>query len=277
MPRLWPVTLVLSVLIWIIATTGGREIFVKEVLGEAFDSQAEHFLHGNVDVDGDAIDSEAMIVNGKPRMYFGPFPALLRIPLNFVYPAGRGSWSRISGFLAGELALVAFAGLISRALSVSSLSPSVRNWLGNACLIGFVFSTPVLFLLGNLTIYSEPILWGLAWSLSALFFAWRSDEAYGRTLTISLFGFSLSAACALVSRVTYGGPLLLIALFLTIQLLRKKQFRLLTPLLIPIVAGVFLHCLVSYARFGTFTGVRFDYYINSVHREVAHKYGMFNL
>ena len=30
--------------------TGGRDIFVKEVLGGAYDSQAEHFLRGDVDV-----------------------------------------------------------------------------------------------------------------------------------------------------------------------------------------------------------------------------------
>lgn len=123
--------------------------------------------------------------------------------------------ARISGFLAGELALIAFTGLISRALRPSSLSLSARNWLGNACLIGFVFSTPILFLLGNLSIYSEPILWGLAWSLASLFFAWRIQEATGRALTIRPFGFSFSAGAALLSRVTYGGPLLLIALFVT--------------------------------------------------------------
>jgi len=267
----------LSVLIWIIATTGGRQVFVKEVLGDAFDSQAEHFLHGNVDVDANAIRWEAMIVAGKTRMYFGPFPALLRIPMNLAYPTGRGAWSRASGFLAGELVLLAFAGLLSRALSKSSLSLSVRNWLGTFCLIGFVFATPVLFLLGNLSIYSEAILWALAWSTAGLFFAWRAQESEGATLILSLLGFSFSAAFALLSRVTYGGPLVLIALFLVIQLLRRKQYRRLLALLIPLAIGVAFHCLVSYARFGTFSGIRFDYYINSVHREVAHKYGMFNL
>jgi hypothetical protein len=123
--------LMLSIVIWVIATTGGREIFVKEVLGEAFDSQAEHFLRGNVDVDDDAIRWEAMIVNGNTRMYFGPFPALLRIPLNFVYPAGRGAWSRISGFVGGELALIAFTGVISRAqhaIAQMSIVASIAHW-----------------------------------------------------------------------------------------------------------------------------------------------------
>jgi hypothetical protein len=40
------VALVLSALIWIIATAGGRQIFIKEVLGDAFDSQAEPFERG---------------------------------------------------------------------------------------------------------------------------------------------------------------------------------------------------------------------------------------
>src|SRR5258708_2341032 len=97
-PRFLPLLVVLSVLLWFYTTTGGRQVFVKEVLGGAYDSQAEHFLQSNVDVDAAAIGHEAMIVDGKVRMYFGPFPAFLRIPLNFVYPTGHGKWSRVSGF-----------------------------------------------------------------------------------------------------------------------------------------------------------------------------------
>src|SRR5207253_8436532 len=150
-PRFLPLILLLSVLLWVFATTGGRQIFVKEVLGSAYDSQAEHFLRGNVDVDTEAIGHEAMIVNGKTRMYFGPFPAFLRIPLNLVYPAGYGHWSRISGFSAGIMALFAFAGLVTIALRPSALSSRARSWLGNACLIGFALGSPLLLLLGNLS------------------------------------------------------------------------------------------------------------------------------
>ena len=126
--------MVLSVLLWFYTTTGGRQVFVKEVLGGAYDSQAEHFLQGNVDVDAAAIGHEAMIVDGKVRMYFGPFPAFLRIPMNSVYPAGHGKWSRVSGFCAGIIALCAFAGLMRTALRFSPLSLRARNWVGNACI-----------------------------------------------------------------------------------------------------------------------------------------------
>src|SRR6476659_8600736 len=163
--------------------TGGRDIFVKEVLGGAYDSQAEHFLRGDVDVDVDAIGHEAMIVNGKVRMYFGPFPAFLRIPLNFLYPAGHGKWSRISGFCAGVIALFAFAGLVQTALRSSPLTPRARDWIGNACMVGFAFGSPLLLLLGNLSIYDEATIWGLAWSVAALCFVWRSRTTEGAALT----------------------------------------------------------------------------------------------
>src|SRR5947207_9889207 len=141
-PRFLPLILLLSVLLWVFTTTGGRQVFVKEVLGGAYDSQAEHFLRGDVDVDAVAISHEAMIVNDHVRMYFGPFPALLRIPLNFAYPAGHGKWSRISGFCAGIIALFAFAGLVCAALRSSPLSSYPRNCLGNAFVVGFSRGSP---------------------------------------------------------------------------------------------------------------------------------------
>src|SRR6266513_2653761 len=165
--------------------TDGRQIFV-EVLGAAYDSQAEHFLRGDVDVDAAAIGHEAMIVKDRVRMYFGPFPTFLRIPLNFVYRAGYGKWSRISGFCAGVIALLAFAGLLGTALRSSPLSSRARNWQGNACAVGFALGSPLLLLPGNLSIHYKAIIWGLAWSLAALFFAFRSREAEGGTLTRSL-------------------------------------------------------------------------------------------
>lgn len=156
-PRL-PLTIALSLLIWVIATSGGAHVLVKEWLGEAYDSQAEHFLRGDVGVDVGAISSEAMIVNGKVRTYFGPFPAFVRIPLNFVYPPGRGRWSRVSGFLAGMIALSAFSGLVRSALLKSSLSVPTRRLLGSALVVGFILGSPILFLLGNLSIYNEGIV-----------------------------------------------------------------------------------------------------------------------
>jgi hypothetical protein len=273
-PRLLPLTFLLSGLFWMFVTTGGREIFVKEVLGGAYDSQAEHFLRGDVNVDVEAIGHEAMIVNGKVRMYFGPFPALLRIPLNFVYPAGHGKWSRISGFCAGVIALLAFAGLVRMALQSSPISSRARNWLGNACLIGFAFGSPLLLLLGNLSIYDEAIIWGLALSLGAIFFAFRSRQAEGGALTRALLGFSLCAGGALLSRVSFGARFILIGRLLAVGLARGNRATNLTALVLPLGAALAFYIWLSYARFGSLTGVNYDYYINTVHSEFAHKFGV---
>src|SRR5215510_10256089 len=203
--------------------TGGGDIFVKEVLGGAYDSQAEHFLRGDVGVDSAAIAHETMIVNGKVRMYFGPFPALVRIPLNFIYPAGHGKWSRISGFCAGVIALFAFAGLTQTALRSSQLSSRARNWIGNVCVVGFALGSPLLLLLGNLSIYDEAIIWGWAWSLAALYFALGSRQSKGAALTRSLLAFSLCAAGALLSRATFGMPFILIAPLLALRLKHENR------------------------------------------------------
>jgi hypothetical protein len=257
--------------------TGGRDIFVKEVLGGAYDSQAEHFLHGDVGVDSAEIAHEAMIVNGKVRMYFGPFPALLRIPLNSVYPPGHGKWSRISGFCAGVIALFAFAGLVTIALRSSRLSPRARKWIGNACVVGFALGSPLLLLLGNLSIYDEAIIWGLAWSLAALYFAYRSRTAEDAALTRSLLAFSFCAGAALLSRATFGAPFVLIAPLLAIRLFHRQPIRNITALFLPLGAAFVFYLCLSYARFGDFSGMNMRYNVNPVQRDFAVKHGLFRL
>ena len=276
-PNLLPVTLILSVVLWLFTMTGGRDIFIKEVLGGAYDSQAEHFLRGDVGVDSDAIAHETMLVHGKVRMYFGPFPGFLRIPLNFIYPAGHGKWSRLSGFFAGVIALFAFAGLVRAALHSSSLPSRARNWIGNASVIGFALGSPLLLLLGNLSIYDEAIIWGLAWSVAALYFAYRSRSTEGAALTRSLLAFSFCAGAALLSRATFGAPFILIGPLLAIRLFHRQPIRNITALFLPLGAAFVFFLFLSYARFGTLSGMNMKYNTNPVQRDFAVKHGLFRI
>jgi hypothetical protein len=276
-PNLLPIAFVLGVLLWLFTMTGGRQVFVEEVLGKAYDSQAEHFLRGDVGVDGDAIRHEVMVVKGKSYMYFGPFPALLRIPLNYIYPQGRGHWSRISGFCAGIVALAAFAGLVKIALRASQLPNRWQNWLGNASLFGFALGSPLLLLLGNLSIYDEAIIWGLACSLAALYFALRSREAEGFALTRALFGFSLCAGAALLSRATFGVPFLLIAPVLALRLFHRNPVRNLAALFLPLGAAFLFYLFLTYARFGELSGMPMRYNTNATQRQFAVNRGLFRV
>ena len=44
---------------------------------------------------------------------------------------------------------------------VSAFESRAHNWIANACVIGFGLGSPLLLLLGNLSIYDEAIIWGL--------------------------------------------------------------------------------------------------------------------
>jgi hypothetical protein len=247
------------------------------MLGEAFDSQGEHFLRGNVDVDGEAIRHEAIVVDGKARMYFGPFPALLRIPLNCIYPAGRGKWSVISVCCAATIALFAFARSLAASLRRSILSPRAQNWVGNAAVAGLAFASPLLLLVGDPSIYDEAVVWGFAWALAALSFAWQCHLSNDLAKPGPLLGFSLCAAAALLSRVTFGLPFVVVAAALAVCLPRGNRTYPLAALVLPLTAGVIFFLALSYARFGSFIGISYDHYINPVHREFVHEHGMFNL
>jgi hypothetical protein len=71
-------------------------------------------------------------------------------------------------------------------------------------------------------------------------------------------------------------PFILIAPLLALRVGREKRLVNLLALFLPLGAGLAFYLWLSYARFGTFTGVNYDYYVNPVHSEFAHKYGIFS-
>jgi hypothetical protein len=119
------------------------------------------------------------------------------------------------------------------------------------------------------------MIWGLAWSLSALYFVFRSRTAEGAALTRSLLAFSFCAGGALLSRATFGAPLLLIAPLLALRLLRQDRIRNLAALFLPLGAALLFYLLLSYAKFGNFQGTSFDHYVNTVQREFTQKHGFY--
>jgi hypothetical protein len=83
----------------------------------------------------------------------------------------------------------------------------------------------------------------------------RSREAEGAALTWSLLAFSLSAGAALLSRVTFGAPFVLIAPALALRLFRKSPLRNLVALFLPLAAALLFYLCLTYAKFGTFSGM----------------------
>jgi hypothetical protein len=70
--------------------------------------------------------------------------------------------------------------------------------------------------------------------------------------------------------------LILIAPFLALRLSWRNRIINLTALVLPLAVALIFYIWLSYARFGNVTGVHFDYYIDPVHSEFVHKFGVFS-
>ena len=96
-------------------------------------------------------------------------------------------------------------------------------------------------------------------------------------MTRCLLAFSFCAAAALLSRATFGAPFLLIAPLLALRLFRRNPIRNLAALFLPLGAAFVFYLLLTYARFGDFSGMPMRYSTNPPQREFAMKHGLFHL
>jgi hypothetical protein len=188
-------------------THGTGWIFDFELLGHSFDSLASFLLHGSSEVSPRAILWEGMQVEGRTVMYFGPWPALLRLPLAWLEIMPAVHWSRLSCYIAAVLTLCGFVLICGRELARNgALERGDRRQLLLVSIFGFGLGSPLAFLMFSAWIYHEAVLWGLCGSTWALYFMLSALRSEGRALP-QLFALSFAAGGALLARVTYGVPL----------------------------------------------------------------------
>lgn len=221
-------------------TAGTWKLFQMEILGDVPDLLAQNFLVGRADVPLNAIGNEAWIHKGKAHMYFGPFVALLRLPLLMFGPGMLGLWSRASCLLAA-------------ALSVFFTARLFRRRPGNAFSIamvttGIAFGSPIFYLTSTAYLYHEAILWGLAFSTGAIAFFFDEDFRKRRPVT-ALATLSFFTAGALLSRLTFGLPLL--ALTFAHAVMMTPPFSKRLPALLPLAAAGLFICWYNVVRFGS--------------------------
>lgn len=185
--------------------------------GVPYDSLGQNLLKGSSEVDPTAITYEAFYINGKYYMYFGPFPALLRIIPNMLFPELYGKWSKISCLIASLLCLIAFALIIQKHLLKNNrLSEKEKRFFFYVSLLGFGLGSPLLMLMRRSFIYHEAIVWGLCLSLCGIYFV--ISILYKEERTINFFAFSFCAGAALLSRVTFGISLYIMLFLLFVNL-----------------------------------------------------------
>jgi hypothetical protein len=245
-------------------TYGTGTFFDLEWLSASYDSLASSLLRGEADVDSESISFEGLKRDGKTFMYFGPFPALLRVVLNAIFPAHAGLWGRVSCFLAASLSAVVFGMVVVRTLRLNeSLESRTRVAVAALLILSFSLGTPLLYLASCGRIFHEASLWALFGGLLALYGILLLCTGTERPL-LGRAVFSVALAVALLSRITFAVPICLAAPVVFLWRItsepggaaRAAFLRL--AVMIPAAFGAVFQLWYNYERFGS-PFVFFDY------------------
>ena len=187
-----------------------------------YEAQARSLLHGHWNTPSAPLSFERFTVDGKYFTYFGPWPAVLRMPIVAFTREFDGRLSRVSMLLA-FMVLLAFAARVAWQARLVVRGDTPLGWRSMLATGAFVFvagcGSVALFLGSRGFVYHEAILWAVAWSLAAFSFV----VAYllsGRGW--SLVGASIGAALAMLSRPSVGlGPVFALGLILAVRTLQR--------------------------------------------------------
>jgi len=215
----------LLLLVWLI-TEGDWDLFPKAGFLESFyDAQAESLLHGRIDVPREAIASEAFVRNGKAYGYFGPTPALMRLPFELLLPGMRGRWGCVSMLLASVLTLGMLLLLMQRLESRFPLAggPRLRNLLRAVLIVATAIGSTNFFVSAERKVYQESIIWGSAWAFAqAVLLACYLMHPKAKWLALAC----AAALFAFQARVSSGaGPLFALFLMEAASLVPAAGFR----------------------------------------------------
>lgn len=154
---------------WLV--TGGSFVLnYSEIFGSFYDYQAESLLYGRLDVPEGAIGAEAFEARGKLYGYFGPTPALLRLPF-VVSGFAFGTLSRFYMLAYFVASLIASYLILCHALKIARTgrgqeSNDVPSPFAVFVLVGSVGLGSTIFFLGSRgLIFHEAILGGIAFAL----------------------------------------------------------------------------------------------------------------
>ena len=233
-------------LAWLV-TGGDWDFFPKAGFLESFyDAQAQSLLHGRIDVPPEAIATEAFMRNGKAYGYFGPTPALMRLPLEVLLPGMYGRWGAVSMLLASALTLGMLWLLMQRLESRFPLAagPRLRNLLRGVLILGVAVGSTNFFISAERKVYQESIIWGSAWAFAAaVFLACYLMRPAGKWLALAC----AAALLGFLARVSTGaGPLAALALLGFRALPRRAA----VAVGVTLVASAALWAGLNYWKFG---------------------------
>lgn len=176
---------------------------------------ADSILDGRFDVPPVVIGPEAFLVDGKTYGYFGPTPAILRMPLNALFPGRDGKWTRLVmasaclASLAGALALLRAARAAARVDDPGARTPG-EGALEALFVVAAAAGTPLLYIVRSPVLYHEASAVAVAFATWTMVFVLRHRRCGGWA---PLFAALVCATASFQARGSVGsGALLVLAL-----------------------------------------------------------------
>ncbi len=204
----------------------GRTQFDNRAYADFFDIQADALLRGNLALPANSLGLEAFIVDGREQMYFGLFPALLRLPITAFTDAFSGRLTIVSSLLAWLLFVLSAWALLERALPrlLGDEVTAVRRWLVLFWKVGIALGTPMLMLAGPVWVFSEAIMWGVA---SCTLVQYRLFRELEDSTPRNQWWLGGALALAVLNRPTLGlGCLLVVVAVVILRTWRHRRFGL---------------------------------------------------
>ena len=157
--------------------TGWRgDLLYAENFGDVYDYQAAALLGGRLDLPRSVIENEAFVVAGRSYIYFGPTPALARLPW-VLFDVGFGRLSRgffLVYYLAGLTATYALLRHVWRRVRGAAPLPAALTGL---LLLNAGLGSTLLYLGSRVYVYHEAILGGCALALWSAYASLRQLAA----------------------------------------------------------------------------------------------------
>jgi hypothetical protein len=222
------IAVAMPVLAWFI-NLGSRNFLQSGFFTDFYDAQARALFHGHWYVPPGVVQIEGFVVKGHTYMYYGPFPALLRMPILLFTSSLDGRLTQLSMLLAMLVSLVCTARLAWKIRNLASSAPvSVTESVLVAFSIAVVGIGSVFVFLASVPIvYHEAEAWGAALAIAAF------DALVGFLVRPSTRGIVMTGTFATLDLLTRGsvglGPVaalgLLALLHGAVSMWRRGMFR----------------------------------------------------
>ena len=198
------------------------------------------------------LDFECFIVDGVCVGYFGPVPAIARIPALIV--AGSNPLPDITipmmltAWLLWLVAVFVLLKSVANSLPDVQLPPIISGAIAAAALALASVGSPVFFLLSRPYVYEEALLWAVTLALWSVVFLWLWWRSRGTALLVVAFALGIMT---IQTRLPTGIGVAAVFALLGLLLPRHVGWRPRALLLAQPVVAMASYAVINWLRFGT--------------------------